>query len=261
MHHHHIDRFAHRHSPVHRLDARAKLLVVAAYTVVVISFDRYAVSSLAPLAIGPLVMLWVGGVPMWFALRRAAVLSPFIAMLALLSPLYDRGVHAVAFGPWAFQITGGWLTAADVTIKFTLGILALTALMCTTPFSLMLEAMRRLGAPRMLVMQLSFLYRYIFVLIGEAMRIRRGRDFRGAAAAPAGRRLAAVGGIIGSLFVRTLDRSDRIHTAMCARGYQGEPHSLKRLRFRPADTVFLVAAGSYLVLCRWGLPALLWRGR
>jgi cobalt/nickel transport system permease protein len=260
MHHHHIDRFAHLDSPIHRLDARAKFLAAVAYMVTVISFDRYAVAVLVPLAIGPAAMLLLGGVPVWFALRRAAVLSPFIATLALFSPLYDRSLHAVAFGPWAFQITGGWLTAADVTGKFILGVLALTALVCTTPFALLLEALRRLGAPQMLVVQLGFLYRYIFVLIDEAMRTRRARDFRGAAVSPVGRRLAAVGGVIGSLFVRTLDRSDRIHTAMVARGYEGEPHSLSRLRFGAADAAFGALAAGYLLACRWGLPALLWRG-
>ncbi len=259
MHHHHIDRFAHLDSAVHRLDARAKLLAVLAYTVTLISFDRYAVAVLAPMAIGPAGMLWLAGVPLWFALRRAAILSPFVATIALLSPLYDRALHAVAFGPWAFEISGGWLTAGDVTVKFALGVVALTALMCTTPFSLLLEAMRRLGWPRMLVSQLSFLYRYIFVLIDEAMRMRRARDFRGAAAAPIARRLRATGGVIGSLFVRTLDRSDRIHTAMVARGYQGEPHSLSRLRFGVTDAVFLAAVAGYLVMCRWLLPAWLWR--
>jgi cobalt/nickel transport system permease protein len=258
MHHHHIDRFAHLDSPVHRLDARAKLLAVLAYTVVLISFDRYAVAVLAPMALGPAAMLVLAGVPLWFALRRAAILSPFILTIAVLAPLVDRTSHVVAFGPWAFQISGGWLTAADVTVKFVLGLAALTALMCTTRFALLLEAMRRLGCPRMLVSQLSFLYRYLFVLIDEGLRTARARDFRGAAAAPIGRRLAATGGVIGSLFVRTLDRSDRIHTAMVSRGYQGEPHSLSRLRFRVADAVFLIAAAAYLVACRWLLASWLW---
>ena len=109
--------------------------------------------------------------------------------------------------------------------------------------------------PKMLVMQLGFLYRYIFVLIDEAMRIRRGRDFRGAARAPASRRLAAAGGIIAALFVRTLERSERIYTAMAARGYRGEPHSLSRLRFCPSDAAFLAATAAYLAVCRGLLPA------
>lgn len=257
MHHSHIDRFSQGESPIHRLDARAKLLAVLAYTGVLVSFDRYAVAALVPMTIAPLAMLWLGRIPLWFALRRVLLLSPFIAMLCLFSPFYDRAIHLVAFGPWRFGVAGGWLTAASIAVKFALGVLALTALTCTTPFALLLEAMRKLRAPRLLVMQLGFLYRYLFVLIGEAMRIRRARDFRGAARAPAGRRLRAVGGVIGSLFVRTLDRSERIHMAMRARGYRGEPHSLSPLRFTPADAVLLLALAAYLVCCRWLYPTYL----
>jgi cobalt/nickel transport system permease protein len=212
------------------------------------------VADLAPMAALPLALLWFARVPVWFALRRVAILCPFILMLVLMSPVYDRGLHGVTFGPWRYAVSGGWLTAADIAIKFAFGVLALTALMCTTRFALLLEAMRRLGMPHVVVLQLGFLYRYIFVLIDEAMRVRRARDFRGAARAPAARRLAAAGGVIGMLFVRTLDRSERVHLAMAARGYRGEPHSLRQLRFTGADAVFLIVAAGYLIACRWGYP-------
>ncbi len=254
MHHHFIDHFAMGDSPIHRLDARAKLVAVLAYTVVLISFNRYAVADLAPMAVLPLALLWFSRVPVWFALRRVAILSPFILMLVLMSPIYDRVPQRVTFGPWQAVVAGGWLTAADIAIKFALGVLALTAMMCATRFALLLEAMRRLGMPQVIVLQLGFLYRYLFVLIDEAMRVRRARDFRGAALAPVGRRLAAVGGVIGTLFVRTLDRSQRIHLAMAARGYRGEPHSLSQLRFTGADALFLLTVFAYLAACRWGYP-------
>ncbi len=254
MHHHFIDRFAMGDSPSHRLDARAKLVSVLCYTVTLISFGRYSIAGLAPMALLPLTLLWFGGVPVWFALRRVAILSPFILMLVLMAPVYDRAPHAVTFGPWNYTLSGGWLTAGNITIKFAFGVLALTAMMCTTRFALLLEAMRRLGMPQMIVVQLGFLYHYIFVLIDEAMRVRRARDFRGAALAPVGRRLAAVGGVIGTLFIRTLDRSQRIQIAMAARGYRGELRSLNQLRFTGADAVFLIVVGIYLVACRWGYP-------
>ena len=257
MHHAYIDRFAQGHSPVHRLDARGKLLAVLAYSGVLISFNRYAVSELAAMAVMPLAMLWFGRVPVGFALRRVIILGPFILMLAMIGPLYDASLHPVVLGPWRFAIAGGFLTAADVAVKFALGVLALTAMTCTTPFALLLEAMRKLFMPKLLVMQLGFLYRYIFVLIDEAMRIRRARDFRGAAAAPPGRKLAAAGGVIGSLFVRTLERSERIHVAMGARGYRGEPHSLSRLHFGRGDVVFLIVTAAYLAACRLAYPLIL----
>jgi len=253
MHHSYIDRFAQQDSPVHRLDARAKLLVVLAYTVVLVSFRPHQLAALAPMVIAPLALLWVGMVPVGFALKRAAVLCPFVLVLAMTAPVYDRTSVDVTLGPWHWAVAGGWLTTASILAKFVMGILALTALMCTTPFSLLLEAMRRLGLPRLLVMNLAFLYRYIFVLIDEAMRVRRARDFRGAARAPVRRRLAAAGGVIGALFARTIDRSQRVHLAMLARGYDGQSRTLSRLQWNAADTVFVLAAAAYLVVCRWGL--------
>jgi cobalt/nickel transport system permease protein len=252
MHHHFIDRFAQGDSPLHRLDARAKLAMLLAYSVVLISFDRHVVAGLAPMAVLPLAMLWFARVPVGFALRRVVILSPLVLMLVLMSPLYDRVPYSAALGPWQFAVRGGWLTAADIAVKFALGVLALTAVMCSTPFSLLLEAMRRLAVPRIVVLQLGFLYRYLFLLMDEAMRVRRARDFRGAALAPVGRRMAATGGVIGALFVRTLDRSERVQLAMAARGYRGELHSLDRLHFAGRDVEFLLVAAAYLAACRWG---------
>ena len=257
MHHHYIDRFAQGDSPVHRLDARAKLLAGIAYLAVLISFHRYQVAPLAPMTILPMAAIWMGRIPLWFALRRLLVLSPLIVTLCAFSPFYDRSPQAVAWGPWQFEMAGGWIAAGNVAAKFALGILALTALTCTTPFSLLLEAMRNMRMPRMLAMQLSLLYRYLFVLIDEAMRLRLGRDLRGAAMAPLSRRLAATGGVVGALFVRTLERSQRVHLAMRARGFTGDSRHLSRLRWGTADTALLIAVGAYLLFCRLAYPLLL----
>lgn len=250
MHHSYIDRFAQQDSLVARLDARAKLLAVLAYSVMLISFGRYELARLAPMLVFPLAMLALGQVPLWFALRRVLILSPLVLVLAAGGVLFDRSPQELAVGPWSVTVAGGWITAGNLAAKFAMGLLALTALVCTTPFALLLEAMRKLAMPRLLVMELAFLYRYIFVLIDEAMRVRRARDFRGAALAPFGRRLAATGAVVGAIFLRTLDRSQRIHLAMCARGYTGQPHSLSRLALRPADAAFVAITAAYLAICR-----------
>ena len=84
----------------------------------------------------------------------------------------------------------------------------------------------------MIVMQLGFLYRYLFVLIDEAMRMRRARDFRGAALAPVGRRLAADGRRHRHAFhPHSGPLASEFNLAMAARGYRGEPHGLSQLRF------------------------------
>ena len=251
MHHNHIDRFAHGDSPVHRLDGRTKLLALVAYLAVLISFGRHDLVSLAPMAIWPAALLWLGGIPMRFALRRVVLLSPLILMLGVMSPLYDRGPMTLAAGPWQWQTTGGMLAGLTLATKFALGVLAVTAVTCTTRFSSLLESMRRLGMPSLLVMQVGMLYRYLYVLVDEAMRVRLARDFRGAALATTMRRLSAVGSIIGSLFVRTLDRSERIALAMQARGYNAQTLAISPARISGIDLATMLATFVYLLICRW----------
>ena len=254
MHHSRIDRLAQGDEPAHRLDARAKLLALLAYTLVLVSFDRYAVSILAPMAVLPAAMMWLGRVPAGLPARRLLVMAPLIAMVALASPLYDRLPQMVAMGPWRGRVAGGWLTAASVTIRFVLGLTLLTAVTATTPMPRLLAAMRRLGLPALLVEQIGMLYRYLFVLLDEASHVRRARLLRGGGRAPVGRRLAATGGAIGSLFLRTLERSQRIHVAMQARGYRGTMPVLRPGRMTAADGAFLVLVAGYLVACRWLYP-------
>ena len=42
--------------------------------------------------------------------------------------------------------------------------------------------------------------------------------------------------MIGSLFIRSYERSERIYAAMLSRGYSGEIHTLKPLTWQPRDT-------------------------
>ncbi len=79
-------------------------------------------------------------------------------------------------------------------------------------------------------------WRYIFVLVDEALRLMRARAARSgvsSAIRPERSRRAkegggilwraqVTGGMAGSLFLRGFDRSDRIYTAMLSRGYDGE---------------------------------------
>ena len=79
----------------------------------------------------------------------------------------------------------------------------------------------------MLVSIVAFMYRYVFVLVDEAQRLLRARAARsaGVGAGTGGTiawRARVSGGMAGSLFLRTYERSERIYLAMLARGFDGE---------------------------------------
>jgi cobalt/nickel transport system permease protein len=252
MHHAYIDRFASGDSPVHRLDARAKLVTVIAFTALVVSVPKYEVAALFPYAIFPFALLAFGGIPFGFVAKHLLIVSPFVVFVAILNPLYDRQPMLVQVGDYAFWVRAGVVSCVSICGKFVLTVSALVALVSTTTFGDLLKALAWFRLPKLFLIELSFLYRYLFVLVEEVMRLKRARACRAVGPGRLGWRLRATGGIIGNLFVRTLERGERIYAAMAARGFDGTVRTLSRFRMRAADYAFLAGSMLFVVALRFG---------
>ena len=246
MHHAYIDKFAYQDSAIHRLDSRVKFLVVLVFTALVISLPRSSLSILACYAIGPFTLLVWAGIPLKFVFKQILLVSPFVLVLALSCPLYDRTPVAVSFGPFSWQSSLGWLRCFVILGKFVVTMLALIGLVSTTRFSDLLAGLQKLGMPRLLIIQLGFLYRYIFVLIDRAHHILRAR---------AGRKLRNLGfktelrtaaSMLGSLFIRSIDTAEHISIAMQARGFDGNWRTVSKLKVHRCDLVFILTAAAFV---------------
>lgn len=249
MHHAHIDKFAYQDSPIHRLDSRVKCLVVLVFTAVVVSLPRTSVSILPCYAVWPFTILVLAGVPLRFVVRHIVLISPFVLVLALTCPLYDKTSALVAFGPYSWQISVGWLRCFVILGKFIVTMSALIGLVSTTRFNDLLAGLQSMGMPRLLVIQLGFLYRYIFVMIDRAhhiLRARAGRKLRNLGFKTE-RRIAAA--MLGSLLNRSIDTAKHINIAMQARGFEGHWRTLSRLRIQGRDYLFVLI----FICCMLGL--------
>jgi cobalt/nickel transport system permease protein len=82
------------------------------------------------------------------------------------------------------------------------------------------------------------MYRYINVLIGEFNAMRRAAVSRNLMGSKRWQRLV-LGNMIGSLFIRTYERGERVYQAMLARGYQGVPPVEKLPKGERRDIVAL----------------------
>jgi cobalt/nickel transport system permease protein len=175
------------------------------------------------------------------------LVSPFVVVLALSCPLYDRTPLAISFGPFSWQSTIGWVRCFVILGKFVVTMLALIALISTTRFNDLLTGLQRLGVPRLLIIQLGFLYRYIFVLIDRAHRILRARAGRKLKNLGFGAELRTATSMLGSLFIRSIDSAERISIAMQARGFDGNWRTLSALRIRRCDIAFILIAIIYIL--------------
>ena len=247
MHHAYIDKFAYQDSFFHRLDGRVKLMVVLVFTALVIALPRTSPAILACYAVGPFAVLVWAGIPLRCVFRHILVISPFVLVLALSCPLYDRTPVTVAFGPLIWQTSLGWMRCFTILGKFVVTMLALIALVSTTRFNDLLAGLQKLFLPRLLIIQLGFLYRYIFVLIDRAHHILQARAGRKLRNLGFKTELRFAGAMLGSLLVRSIDNAEHINIAMQARGFDGTWHSLSRLKMRSADLLFGAAAVGYLL--------------
>jgi len=71
---------------------------------------------------------------------------------------------------------------------------------------------------------LSFMYRYLFLLEDQLLRTKRAFESRNINK-NGFKNIRALSNVLGTLFIRTYERAERIYMAMCARGYDGEKNN------------------------------------
>lgn len=241
-----LDRLSYRETCIHRLDPRAKVIATMLFLITVVSFPKYEIVALVPFFLFPVVIMTVGEIPVRFMIGKILFVSPFAIFIGIFNPLLDAGTFAVIPGVF---ISAGWISFGSILLKFTLTISAALLLIATTSFPGVCHALRGLGFPALFVSQLLFLYRYLFVLMEEAMRIIRARDMRSFGTRGTGVKVFAR--LIGVLFLRTVDRAERVYYAMLSRGFQGDIPSLKRSRMALPDLAFLAIMIAFLWVSRF----------
>ena len=240
-----LDALARGNSAVHRLDPRAKLVTCLVFLVCVASFDKYTISALLPYLVFPVVLAASAGLPFGFLAKRLLLVAPFAFFIGIFNPLFDHRV-LLHLGPLA--VTGGWVSFASILLRFVLTISIALILIATTSFPGVCMALEGIGAPRVFAVQLLLLYRYLFVLVNEALRMVRARALRSFHGRGMGMRI--FGQMIGQLLLRTLERAQRVHLAMRCRGFDGEIRSLRRLHIGRAEVFFTGGWSLIFVLLR-----------
>jgi cobalt/nickel transport system permease protein len=249
-----FDRYVDGQSPIHRLDARVKLLLAFLCILALGLLPAGAWAAVAAIA----ALLWwaviASGVGLGLILKRAFVALPFaLAAVTLVFSRPGEALFTLALGPLQLTATDAGLTAfASVVVKSWLSVQAALLLTATTHFTDVLRALRALRLPPVIVAILSFAYRYLFVMVDEAQRMLRARECRAAElpGRPSGRSVAwragVVGQMVGTLFLRSYERSERIYVAMLSRGFDGEIRALGSRRLSSGEQGLLIVGAAAL---------------
>ncbi len=227
-----LDFYVDKHSPVHHVDARVKVILTLAGIVLI---------NLSPPKAWPAYILFYSGL-ISIALLTRIKLSVLSKRGLLALPLIVSAIPLVFWGPEPHMqiplLMGitlnisqkGLFQFLSILIKSWISVQIAFLLISSTRFPDILRAMRAIRIPVLLLTIMGLMWRYLFVIIDEAKRLLRARASRSVSSMTGSRqggslawRAKTAGGMAGNLFLRSLERSDRVYAAMYARGYNGQP--------------------------------------
>ena len=240
MKHSFIDQYSELDSFIHRLDPRTKLITTLVFIVFAVLTPVRSWQAFIVYFCLIATCLLISRLPPLFVLRRSLVIFPFVLVVGIFIPFFKPGEVAGSYNIWLWQVSvtyDGLFVLANLTIKAWLCILSLILLSGTTKFTDLLKGLEQLRIPRVIILILSFMYRYTFLLADEAMRMQQARETRNFGSSRF-RQLKTLGSLIGTLFIRSYERAERVYAAMLARGFAGEVHTLRQLNFKKVDLYF-----------------------
>lgn len=183
-------------------------------------------------------------------LKKSLVVVPFILMAFAFTPFMNSGGQDgyYAIGPVSLS-KHGLEVALSAAVKSWTAALCVLALTSTNRFNHILDGLSRLRAPSSFVTATAFAHRYAVTIAGDTVRMRTAMISRMYDARWLWR-AGAVGGLAGTLFLRSLDRAERVHQAAVSRGFDGAFHGAPMGKPRMSDYTFLVMSLGVALLSR-----------
>lgn len=228
--------YVHGHSRIHRLAPEIKVASAFSVVVAVAITPREALWAFAAYGALIAILAAIARVPVGFLALRLTAVLPFITF-AFLLPFVASGREVEILG-LSVSEEGMW-AAWNILVKAILGATTSILLVATTEVPLILQGMGKLKVPQVFISIAGFMVRYLELIADEMARTRNAMRARGYEP----RWLWQAGPLAsasGALFIRSYERSERVHAAMLSRGYRGSMPDVSPTSTRWAD--WLVAA-------------------
>lgn len=219
-----IDKYSDRKSIIHSLDPRVKFIFTILFILFIItSRDNDYIRFIIYFSI-ILIIILLSKIPLNYIFLRSLVIIPFALIISIFNIFFRENGLNIFY---------------NIVIKSFLSILSLILLSSTTNFTNLLKGFEKMHFPYIFIQMLSFMYRYIFVIMDEMMRLKVARDSRYFG----GRffnQIKVFGNIIGLLFIRSYERGERIYNSMLSRGFDGSINTMNDLRLTSKDFIFSI---------------------
>ncbi|MBN1272285.1 MAG: cobalt ECF transporter T component CbiQ [Candidatus Aminicenantes bacterium] len=246
MKHSYIDKYGDLNSLLHKLDPRAKVLAFGAALVFMISEPRGEVGVFVFYYVLIAAVALLSRIPLVYILKRCLMAAPFILAAAVLLPLSRLSPNVGKTGLFTRE---NLCLSLSLLLKAFGAVILLTLLVSSGKFNNLLRGLRRLHMPSLLGSMFALMYRYIFLLNDEMLKLKLARESR----TPGKLRISrfkVYGNQAAMIFLRSWKRAQVVYHSMLARGYHGEFPEYGRLRFVWSDGFFLAGFPAVFAVIR-----------
>ena len=244
-------------SPLHELDARAKILATGILAVGLFLVD--SVAGFLLIAAAVVLLVAASRVPSGTFLNFLKPVALVVSLTVIFQVFFSREGATVL--EWGFLEVheGGLVRGLFLALRILLLVSTAALLTATTaPVELadgiedLLSPLKRLRFPaHELAMMITIALRFIPTLHEEAQKITRAQAARGADFSEGGpiRRARAMLPVLVPLTIGAFRRADELAEAMESRGYRGGEGRTRyrELRFRARDALALAAAALVVI--------------
>lgn len=233
-------------SPIHKLDARAKIVLIFAFLILIFVCKNFVSIGLAALFVVGVIA--ISKISFKTILKSIKPILFILLFTFIINLLYGQGEPLVEF--WIFKITkSGIYSAFFTSFRIVLLVVSGSLLTYTTSPTSITDAMESLLKPLKLIkvdvhslaMIMTIALRFIPTLIDEVDKITSAQKSRGANLDSGGivEKTKALVPIIIPLFVSSFKRAEELAYAMQARCYKGGEGrtKMKKMHFSTRDFV------------------------
>lgn len=180
------------------------------------STPRYDLNFLCLAVIYPGCMMVLNDISLMRGIRTLRVGLFFVIFMSIWNPVFNQELHTTWRG---IPITYGMLSGMSMLMKGILALLAMYVLVNMLTIDGLCALLREIYLPTILVVTIQLMYRYISVLNEEAKTMTQSYKLRSGGAK--GIHFKEWGSFLGSLLLRTYDRSKILYESMLLRGFDG----------------------------------------
>ncbi len=243
-----------------RMETRLKIVSLLTVVIIFVSLKDRGLLALGVLGLAGAAL--ATGIRPSAMVKKMLWLLPFTGLLIVLFPFFTPGEPVWTLSTPLFRLAAsgaGVTKAVYLALRVVNAALAVSLLVQTTPLSKLLHGFRQLRLPGIMVSLVAFTLRYVQVFHDEIRRMQlamKARGFRRGRHLLHRRSMQVTGLMLGSLFLRSYQRGERIYLAMLSRGYHSDSDCCGHCPPGARDWL----TGTALVAFGLGLKLAEWRG-